>query len=153
MAAFFQSNPNTMKTTLPFLMALIAIVACTPKKSEIAETSSNEWKELDSFHMIMAEAFHPYKDSANLAPAKTLAKEMSDEAGKWATATLPEKVDNDEMKTKLQKLSNDSQSFLKLSTDAAPDSVLAKSITDLHHLFHEIQEEWYSGGKENHEHH
>lgn len=135
-----------MKITLSFLL-LLSLVACSPKKAVQTEISSNEWKELDSFHMIMAEAFHPYKDSANLEPAKTLAQEMADEAGKWALATLPEKVDNEEMKSKLQMLNTGSQSFLKLTTESVPDSVVGQSLTKLHDLFHEIQEGWYGGRK------
>ena len=91
----------------------------------------------------MADAFHPFKDSSNLAPAKSLAKVMAEEATKWESSTLPEKVDNEEMKTRLHKLNADSQSFLKLTSSNAPDSVIGQSLTDLHHLFHEIQEGWY----------
>jgi hypothetical protein len=141
-----------MKPIFSICLVLV-LAACSSKKSESADTASNEWKELDSFHTIMAVAFHPYKDSSNLAPAKSLAKSMADEAGKWASSTLPEKVNNDDMKAKLQKLSEGSQGFLKLTSESVPDSVVGQSLTDLHDLFHEIQEGWYSGGKEGHEHH
>ena len=129
------------------LILVLALASCSPKK-EAEANESNEWKELDSFHTIMADAFHPYKDSSNLAPAKSLAKAMADEAGKWASSTLPEKVNNDDMKTKLQKLNEGSKGFLKLTGESVPDSVVGKSLTELHDLFHEIQEGWYSGGKE-----
>ncbi len=29
-----------------------------------------KWAAMDEFHTLMAESFHPYKDTANLAPAK-----------------------------------------------------------------------------------
>jgi len=141
-----------MKSVLSILSVLV-MLACSTKNSGKDETNSKEWKEMDSFHMIMAESFHPYKDSANLAPAKTLAKEMTDEAAKWASATLPEKVDNDEIKANIQNLNKGSQGFLKLVNENAPDSVLGKSLTDLHNLFHKIQEGWYEGEEEKHEHH
>jgi hypothetical protein len=141
-----------MKNTFLFFILLTFLSACSTKKSETAEGSSNEWKELDSFHSIMADAFHPYKDSANLAPAKSLAKSMADEAGKWSGSTLPEKVNNDEMQTKLKNLNDGSQSFLRLTSENAPDSVIGKSLTELHDLFHEIQEGWYGAGKEEHHH-
>lgn len=130
------------KTFAPLLILFSA--ACS--------TPSKEWRELDSFHLIMADAFHPYKDSSNLAPAKSLAKAMAEEANKWESSTLPEKVDTKEMKARLHKLNADSQSFLELTSSSATDSVLGQSLTDLHHLFHEIQEDWYKG-EENHERH
>jgi hypothetical protein len=142
-----------MKNLSLFALVLM-LAACGGKKSESTDTEAKEWKEMDDFHMTMAEAFHPYKDSANLAPAKQLAKEMADGAAQWATLDLPEKVRNDEMKATLQKLSEGSQGFLKLVNENAADSTLGKSLSELHDTFHKIQEGWYGGGKkEGHEHH
>jgi hypothetical protein len=142
-----------MKTAFS-LIFILALAACSTKNSDgSTASSSREWKELNSFHDIMAEAYHPYKDSANLAPSKELAKAMADEASKWAASTLPDKVNNDEMKTRLQILNEGSQGFLKLVNENAPDSVVAQSLTDLHNLFHRVQEGWYRSGKEEKEHH
>jgi len=117
---------------------------------ESAGAASKEWKELDSFHIIMAESFHPFMDSANLAPAKSLAKTMADEASKWASTELPAKVNNKKMREKLNKLSVDTQSFLKLVNENAPDSIVGQSLTGLHNSFHEIMEGWYKGGEHHH---
>ena len=136
-----------------FTIFLILTLAGCSTKNPDDKASYQEWKEMQSFHAIMAEAFHPYKDSANLAPAKSLAAEMANEAAKWVGAPLPGKVDNEEMKTKLQNLNTGSQTFLKLVTDSSPDSVLAQSLTGLHNLFHEIQDGWYGAGKEDHKEH
>jgi hypothetical protein len=133
-----------MKYLFGFL--ILSVVACTTKNSE--ETAEyQEWKEMQSFHLLMAEAFHPYKDSANLEPAKGLAKEMADEATKWLGTALPEKVDTEEMKQKLQDLNIGSQDFLKIVSESSADSLIAQSLSDLHHTFHEIQEGWYGAGK------
>lgn len=141
-----------MKNLL-LLAFVLVLAACGGKKTESAETEAAEWKEMDDFHMTMAEAFHPYKDSANLAPAKQLAKEMADAAAQWATVELPEKVRTDEMKATLQQLTESSQSFLKLVNENAADSTVGKSLSALHDTFHKIQEGWYGGGKkEGHKH-
>lgn len=136
-----------------FLLVLcLALVACGSKKTETTE--SMEWKQMDDFHMIMAESFHPYKDSANLAPAKEMAKELSDAAAQWASAELPEKVNNEDMKAALQQLSSDSQGLLQLVNESAADSLVANSLTKLHDTFHKIQEGWYGSEKrDGHEHH
>jgi hypothetical protein len=138
---------------LLLLASVVILAACGGKKAETTESEMKEWKEMDSFHLIMAESFHPYKDSANLAPAKEMAKEMADAATQWAAAELPEKVRNDEMKANLQQLTAGSQDLLKLVTDNAADSVVGKSLTNLHGTFHKIQEGWYGEGKKEHEHH
>lgn len=142
-----------MKYASAFILILL-LAACTAKNSE-QTAEYQEWKELQSFHLIMAEAFHPYKDSSNLEPAKGLAKEMAEEVTKWMGVALPEKVDNEEMKQKLHDLNIGSQDFLKVVSENAADSVIAQSLTDLHDTFHAIQEGWYGAGKkEDHsEHH
>ncbi len=54
--------------------------ACSPKAESSTEsaneTDTEEWKGMDDFHVLMAKSFHPYRDSANVEPAKQLASEM-----------------------------------------------------------------------------
>jgi outer membrane murein-binding lipoprotein Lpp len=137
------------------LVACLAAAACSNKNADKAShehgnADATEWKEMDDFHIIMAEAFHPYKDSANLAPAKENAPELAASAAKWAAAELPEKVNNDTVKEKLNQLSTQASSFASV-VQAGDDEVIAESLTQLHDLFHEIQEAWYGGqGGEHH---
>jgi hypothetical protein len=114
------------------------------------ETSSDEWKEMDSFHLIMAETFHPYKDSANLEPVKTHAEHLAMEAEKWAGAALPEKVNNDEVKGKIDKLKTDTRALADKVKAAGSDEEIAAQLTAVHDLFHQIQETWYGGHKGEH---
>jgi hypothetical protein len=137
---------------------VIVTVACATKKEEAKVEEANEqkeWKEMDDYHMVMADAFHPYKDSANLVPAKAKAAELAASAQDWANAPLPEKVNNDEMKGKLEHLKNESAAFAQTVT-TADDKAIGDALTKLHDLFHAIQEDWYAGGEEgehDHEHH
>lgn len=145
-----------MKTTkLPFLFALllaVIICACSAKKDATQETGSggqNEWKEMDEFHEVMAEAFHSYKDSANLEPAKLRAGELAGIAEKWASATLPEKVNNDEMKEKIVKLKTESAALVQI-VSTSNDKAIGEQLTKVHDIFHAIQEGWY-GSEHAHE--
>jgi hypothetical protein len=106
---------------------------------------------MDSFHMIMSESFHPYKDSANLEPVKRLAEEMATEAEKWSNASLPAKVDNEEMKASLQQLKNDTRSLADKIKSGASDEEIGTQLNALHDSFHAIMEAW-NGGGEKHEH-
>jgi hypothetical protein len=139
--------------------AFIALLAsCSDKKHEedettvVAETTdSDEWADMDSFHMVMAEAFHPYKDSANLEPAKQLAEEMAQEADKWASASLPEKVNTESVKALLTQLKTDTRSLADQVKNGAPDEAIGTSLKALHDSFHGIMEAWNGAGEE-HEH-
>jgi hypothetical protein len=137
------------------ISCLCFMVACSgkTKQDEATNTESADWKEMDSFHMIMAEAFHPYKDSSNLEPAKKLAEEMALEAEKWSAASLPSKVDNQEVKASLEKLKVDTRALADLIKSGADDQSVGTALNALHDSFHGIMEAWHGGGeKHKHQH-
>ncbi len=143
-------------TSILILLAVIFVAACNAKKEETApaaeETAAaDEWPEMDAYHFAMAEAFHPYKDSANLEPVKTQAAELVKAAEVWVNAPLPEKVNNDEIKGKLQELKAGSDALAQLVSTGTPEEIGA-SLTALHDKFHELQEAWYGGGGHKHDH-
>ncbi|NJM26278.1 MAG: hypothetical protein HC859_13095 [Bacteroidia bacterium] len=151
------------KTTFRItLLISLALAACTPK-SENTETAdetaasetdaaSEDWKQMDDFHMLMAESYHPYKDSANLEPAKTLAPEMATMAASWQSSTLPAKVDTEEMKNQLSDLKSETENLVALVA-SGDDTQIGASLTKVHDAFHKIQEGWYGGAKDHGEHH
>ena len=92
----------------------VVSIACSGKKEgehdahQDQEITSDHWKEMDDFHMVMAEAFHPYKDSSNLEPAKQNAASLKAAAENWSQAALPSKFEgDDEIKFKLNQLKAD----------------------------------------------
>jgi hypothetical protein len=134
----------------------VIAIACSPKKEgehdahENQEITSDQWKEMDDFHMIMAEAFHPYKDSSNLEPAKQNAASLTAAAEKWSQAALPPKFEgDDEIKFKLDQLKADAAKFEEV-VKTGDEKAVGESLTKLHDLFHEIQESWYGGHGEEH---
>ncbi|MFD0998108.1 hypothetical protein ACFQ21_02280 [Ohtaekwangia kribbensis] len=144
------------------LLAAGVLGACSGKKDghdehghdhehEHAAVSKDEWKEMDDFHLLMADAFHPYKDNKDLEPAKAKAAELAAAAEKWANAPLPEKVNNEEVKSKLQQLKTATASFVE-TVKSGDDTKIADELTSLHDQFHEIQEVLYVGGHDEHHH-
>ena len=135
---------------------IIAMLACSGKKtSEDKEPMDQEetvgsWDEMDAFHMIMAESYHPYKDSSNLEPAKKNAHDLVLSAEKWTSAPLPEKFkDDDEMEYKLKQLKADALAFEEV-VKMGDDKAIGAFLTKLHELFHQLQEAWYGGRDEDH---
>ncbi len=134
------------------------LLSCSEKKHEHEESEevtehndADEWPAMDSFHLVMAEAFHPYKDSTNLEPAKRLAEEMALEAEKWASSPLPAKVDTEAVKEQLNQLKADTRSLADQIKNGTSDEVIGASLKALHDSFHGIMEAW-NGGGEGHEH-
>ena len=133
------------------ITAAVISIACSGKKEgehdthEGHEITSDQWKEMDDFHMVMAEAFHPYKDSSNLEPAKQNAASLKTAAETWSQAELPSKFEgDDEIKFKLDQLKADAAKFEEV-VKTGDDKAVGESLTKLHDLFHEIQESWYGG--------
>ena len=134
---------------------IIAVLACSGKKgSEDKEPSGQKeavgsWEDMDAFHMIMAESYHPYKDSSNLEPAKKNARDLVLSAEKWSSAPLPEKFkDDDEIEYKLKQLKSDALAFEEV-VKTGNDKAIGESLTKLHDLFHQLQEAWYGDHDEN----
>ncbi len=108
------------------------------------------WAAMDSYHMIMAESYHPLKDSANLAPARANAELLAAEAETWAATALPERVNNDDMKALIGSLQASSRSFADKVKAGAADEELATALTALHDEFHHIMETWEGGHEKHH---
>ena len=138
------------------ILVTIGALACSSKKHEASdeghEVSGETWREMDDFHMIMAESFHPFKDSSNLEPAIKNSAAMAAAADRWASASMPERVDNEETKAKLQQLRTAASAFDELVKSGKPQEI-GNSLTELHDLFHELQEEWYGAAGSHEEHH
>lgn len=144
-----------MKHIWIFVVVLgLTLVGCQSKeqKAEEATDEQIEWAEMDAYHMLMAEAFHPYKDSSNLAPAKTGAVELAAEAVKWASAPLPSKVDNEQMRAMLERLKLNAGTLSEKVQMNASDEEIGQALTTLHDDFHAIMEVWHGGEHEHGEH-
>jgi len=142
---------NSTLCTLFLLFFVLVIASCSGKKEAAESTevvaASDEWPTMDEFHMIMAESFHPFKDSANLEPAKVNAAEMATIAEKWANMPLPEKVNSEDTKANLAQLKMDAATFAQ-TVQSGDSTQIGQSLTNLHDLFHKLQEAWYGAGKE-----
>lgn len=143
-----------MYRKIAVVIALVIAYGCSPK-SETAEENqaeeevivdADEWPELDEFHMIMAESFHPYKDSMNIDPAKLNAAEMAQVAARWADASLPAKVNTDEVKSIIAALKLETEAFATLVSTGTAEEIGA-ALTHVHDTFHKVQERWYGGGE------
>lgn len=100
--------------------------------------------------MIMAESWHPLTDSASLVPARANAEMLAAEAEKWAAATLPERVNNDEMMTRIEDLKTSSRAFADKVKAGTSDEEFAAALSAIHEQFHAIMEAWEGAGHSDH---
>jgi|GEM_PF-1616152 len=142
-----------MKRFPVLILSAVVLFSCSNKEKH---EESSDWKELDSFHKIMAKAYHPLKDSGNLDPTKQLINQLADEAEKWSNAALPDNMNTPEVKAKLQKLKTDSRALANEIRDGASNDQIKDKMIKLHDQFHEIMKAWIRNddkeGEDEHEH-
>ena len=96
-----------------------------------------QWKELDEFHDVMSQTFHPSEDG-DLAPIKARAGEMASKAKVLADSKVPSQFSNPKMKETLQKLVTGSEGLANLINTNASDAEITSSLSDLHDVFHTV---------------
>jgi hypothetical protein len=143
----------TMRARVAVLFALaLSLAACAPKKTDPpkvetktdsatvqpkAEVKLEEWKEIELFHNVMAETFHPMEEG-DMKPILTRAQEMADKAKAWQTSTPPARfAGNDSIKIVLTKLVTDSQALADLVKKKGKDAQIKKDLSALHDTFHD----------------
>ncbi len=115
-----------------FLVALAAM--------PFAVAGEIEWKELDAFHAVMSETFHPAEEG-NLQPVRDNADELLAKAKEWQMSPVPEGYDKS-LTTKTLKTLVAKCKGLKSAVKAKKnDKELTKLITEAHDVFHKIVEE------------
>lgn len=122
------------------LSALITMLSCGKPAEQKEETSGNDWPELESFHEVMADAYHPVADSGNLEPARRLSVALADRAATLASSLVPEGASGEETTRNLTVLRDSTVGFSNAVKAGQPDSVLRPSITYLHGVFHHLME-------------
>lgn len=101
------------------------------------EKKSAEWKEMDDFHFVMAETFHPAEEG-DFEPIKSKSEEMAKSAETWKNSTPPSEFDKPEIAEKLALLVSESAELDEFVKTNPSDEDLFKKLNALHDRFHEI---------------
>jgi hypothetical protein len=131
-----------MKIVLSILMMLAAVAVARPVHAQ----QKAKWLELDSFHEVMAQTFHP-SEEGKLEPIRSRSAEMLEKAIAWKNSTAPEGYDQNAVRTDLKDLVKGAKEINKMVQDKADDASLKEKLSKLHDSFHQIVEKC---GKEEH---
>ena len=102
-----------------------------------AQSIFEKWPEMNVFHEVISETFHPTEEN-NLEPLKTRSEELMKKAENLLNSNIPEEYRTKSILSSLENLQLKSETLHKLVTSKASDTELKKSITDVHDVFHEI---------------
>jgi hypothetical protein len=117
--------------TISFLLFFLCINTLT------AQSIFEKWPEMNVFHEVMAQTFHPTEEN-NLEPLKTRSEELMKKAENLLNSNIPEEYRTKSILNALEILQSKSEALNKSVVAKAPDDDLKQSISDLHNAFHEI---------------
>jgi hypothetical protein len=99
------------------------------------------WKEMDAFHLLMMQTWHPASAKNDLAPARARAGALADAARSWAAAPVPKACDTPANRAALKSLDTESRAFAELAAKpATTDAALKASLKALHDRFEPLEE-------------
>lgn len=104
-----------------------------------AQAQQPAWKELDDYHTVMAQTFHP-SEEGNLQPIKERSGELADKAKALKKSAIPAAYQKPGVKETLNLLAKESKALDKMVRKKKPDADITKSLAALHDRFHEVME-------------
>lgn len=107
------------------------------KQEGSAVKTADQWAELENYHEIMSQTFHPAEEG-KFAPIRKLAGELATRAQKWLESTPPKIYDAPEIRAILVKLNRESKALADSIANGTSDEQIKKDLTALHDRFHEI---------------
>jgi len=102
-----------------------------------AQSIFEKWPEMNVFHEVISETFHPTEEN-NLEPLKTRSEELMKKAENLLNSNIPEEYRTKAILSALEILQIKSETLHKLVLSKASDTELKQSIIGVHDAFHEI---------------
>lgn len=126
-------NHKVIKASIALMLTAFVLSAST---SVAAQTSDN-WAELDAYHTVISQTFHPAEEG-KLEPIRKRAGELAGKAKQWLESKPPKVYDTADIKVLLVKLNAESKALADAVAKNASDEQVKKDLTALHDRFHEI---------------
>lgn len=103
------------------------------------EHAKSAWKELDAYHKLMMDTWHPAKSSNDLKPLKLKAKDLSASAKSLAKSTPPAACNRAEMVEAARQLAAASDALAQQVLAGASDATLKSALQELHEKFERLE--------------
>lgn len=126
-----------MKTFKISLLTLCIILVSFFMNTISAQSKLDSWPQIKEFHKVMSQTFHP-SEEGNFEPIKKRSGEMVEKANALTAQTIPTEFNTDKIKDAVARLQQGSKELDELIHKGASDKKIAKKLSALHDVFHEI---------------
>ncbi len=97
------------------------------------------WKEMDTFHTVLAAAYHPASSKKDVGPLREKANDLAFAAKSWSTSTPPASCNTAEVKSRVATIASDALAIANEVLASATDASLLTSIDELHTKFEKVE--------------
>lgn len=135
-----------MKNIMLSVLTAILLMSCTSNKKE----GPQAWTELQAFQELIQKPFQHLKDpsamdSITLSITIENIKSIAEAAQKLADSPLPDKMNNEDIKAKLQKIRNESKALADEIAGGTEDDVIGTKIYSVYSAFVDVNTAWKNG--------
>jgi hypothetical protein len=102
-----------------------------------AQSSVEKWKELQEFHQVIAQTFHPAEDG-DFKPIKERSGELAEKARLLSESKIPAEFSKPEMRQAIQELNAGCRKLNAMIQGKTTDEEIKKSLSAIHDTFHKI---------------
>lgn len=99
--------------------------------------AQQDWAELDAFHKVMSQTFHPAEDG-NMQPIMTRSAELAMSAKTLMKSKVPADLQSKGLKTSMKNLVKQTANLNKMVKKGKPEAEIKTSLFAVHETFHEI---------------
>jgi hypothetical protein len=104
-----------------------------------ASHMKSAWKEMDSFHTLLAATYHPASNKKDVAPLRAKANDLAAAARAWSTSNPPATCNTSEVKSRVATIATDALGIANEVLASATSASLIDSINDLHTKFEKVE--------------
>jgi len=127
-----------MKKVLNVLALAAFLFAATPICAQHATAEAEVWQEMEAFHTIMSQTWHPVEEG-NYAPIRERSAELAEVAKAWNKSKIPASyAAQKDIKKNLKELAEDAEELNKEIAKGISDEEIKEELHELHELFHTI---------------
>ena len=120
------------------LFAVLAGVGLFFSSNTANAQDEPEWKEMEAFHQVMSQTWHPIEEG-NYAPIRERSAEMMAAAEAWKKSEIPAQFKAvKDIKKKLKELATETKELNKEIAKGITDEELKEEMAEMHDLFHDI---------------
>lgn len=102
--------------------------------------AQQDWAELDAFHKVMAQTFHPAEDG-NMQPILTRSAELALGAKALMKSKAPADLQSKKLKSSMKSLVKQTASLNKMVKKGKPEADIKTALFAVHDTFHTIMGE------------